>query len=127
MEDELITALAVAKARARAKKGFFHWLHQSCIFADTLVDRIVPGLPPPEEREMLWRERLGGEEDPLLTVAEPFTLWAIQGDEALARRLDWLVQADPGGVVVAPDISPYVFRKVRILNGLHTAAARCSP
>lgn len=107
--------------------GFFSWLHSACIFADTLVDRIVPGLPPDDERATLWRERLSGDDDPLLTIAEPFAIWAIKGDAALAQRLDWLVRAGNGQVVVTPDITPYVFRKVRILNGLHTAMASIAP
>ena len=106
---------------------FLDWLRDECVFADTLVDRIVPGAPTDEERRTLWHERLDGEDDPLLTIAEPFAIWAIKGDAALAARLDWLVRGGDGSVIVAPDITPYVFRKVRILNGLHTAMASIAP
>lgn len=107
-------------------EGFRAWREEHVVFADTLVDRIVPGFPPEEERATLWRERLG-EDDPLLTVAEPFTLWAIKGNVALRERLGWLVAAGAGSVVVAEDITPYTFRKVRILNGLHTCMASIAP
>lgn len=110
----------------RLGDDFRGWLHNACPFADTLVDRIVPGVASDEERQTLWRERLGEDDalnDPLLTIAEPFALWAIQGDAALAKRLDWLIAGSDGAAVVTPDISPFVYRKVRILNGLHTAMA----
>lgn len=113
-------------ARGQLGDDFSGWLDAACIFADTLVDRIVPGVASDEERQTLWRERLGDDDalnDPLLTIAEPFALWAIKGDAPLAARLDWLLQGSGGAALIAPDISPFVYRKVRILNGLHTAMA----
>jgi tagaturonate reductase len=88
--------------------GFADWLETACVFPDTLVDRIVPGTASDEERATLWRERIGDDalDDPLLTIAEPFSLWAIQGDDALAARLRWLIEGSNGAVVVAPDIRP---------------------
>ncbi len=118
----------VADVAAHGQLGddFTDWLNGACVFPETLVDRIVPGVASDEERQTVWRERLGDEDalnDPLLTIAEPFALWAIKGDAALAERLGWLLQGSGGAAVITPDISPYVYRKVRILNGLHTAMA----
>lgn len=107
--------------------GFVSWLESACVFADTLVDRIVPGAPVANERETLWRRRLEGEDDPLLTIAEPFALWAVRGNDVLAQRLNWLVNAGAGSVVVEADITSFALRKVRLLNGLHTAMASIAP
>ena len=53
--------------------------------------------------------------DPLLISAEPFALWALEGE---AEGLP--INGHPS-VVATPDISRYALRKVRILNGAHTA------
>lgn len=81
------------------------WIDRHCLFADTLVDRICTQDP----------------DNLLAAVCEPWNFWAIQApaEGAVAR----LAAAAPGEVVVAPDISRYQMRKVRILNGLHTAMA----
>jgi tagaturonate reductase len=92
------------------------WIASANTFCNTLVDRIVPGSPDEASYAELV-ERLGYE-DPMLTVAEPYALWAIEGDEALARRIAYL--AGQPGVIVAPDITGFRERKVRLLNGTHT-------
>ena len=93
---------------------FFDWLDREVTFCNTLVDRIVPGTPDDPD-DLL--DRLGYR-DALLTVAEPYRLWAIEGDDALAERLP-LSGLD--GVIVTEDLRPYRERKVRVLNGGHTA------
>jgi len=92
------------------------WIASANAFCNTLVDSIVPGTPDDAARADLV-ERLGYE-DALLTIAEPYRLWAIEGDAALARRIGYLAARD--GVIVAPDIRDYRERKVRLLNGVHT-------
>lgn len=93
---------------------FGAWLRASVTFCNTLVDRIVPGTP--DDPSDLY-ERLGYTDD-LLTVAEPYRLWAIEGNASLAERLPI---SGLDGVVVTNDLTPYRERKVRILNGGHTA------
>tara|TARA_R110002096_G_scaffold242836_10_gene434708 strand:- start:3378 stop:4475 length:1098 start_codon:yes stop_codon:yes gene_type:complete len=82
------------------------WLKDECHWINTLVDRIVPG--PPKEHPLLGT-------DPLLLSAEPFAFWAVETDRADCP----LAQLSP--VSVSKDITPYTLRKVRILNGAHTA------
>ena len=94
---------------------FQSWLANGVRFCNTLVDRIVPGLPDTQELETVHRSI--GWQDPLLTVAEPYRLWAIEGDGALAERLGF---AGHDGIVITPDITPYRIRKIRLLNGGHT-------
>lgn len=88
---------------------FLAWLDSACIFSDTLVDRICTQ----------------DDTDPLAAIVEPYTFWAIQGEPTGA--LGQLASANPGGIVVAPSIERYAVRKVRILNGLHTAMASMGP
>ncbi|WP_235338390.1 tagaturonate reductase [Paenibacillus wulumuqiensis] len=95
---------------------FCSWVEQSQLFLNNLVDRIVTGMPGDEEYARLtgsW-----GYEDSFLTTAEPYHLWAIQGDPSLDRRLP-LAQAGLN-VQWVPDLKPFRQRKVHILNGAHT-------
>jgi len=97
-------------------KLFMKWLKFHVRFCNSLVDRIVPGVPEDEARQEL--EQALGYEDKLLTVAEPYRLWAIEGDERVREMLSF-AGADPG-VVIEEDITFYRERKLRILNGGHT-------
>lgn len=98
--------------------AFDAWLVESCTFCTTLVDTIVPGRIREADEAARVAERLGYD-DLFLAVREPFQMWGIQGDEALAARLPF-IQAGLPGVFVTPDVTPFKKRKVRILNGAHT-------
>ena len=80
------------------------WLKESCTWLNNLVDRIVPGTP--KNHPLLAS-------DPLMLSAEPFAFWAIETTGNFDLRHP--------AVITAPDITPYYLRKVRILNGLHSA------
>ena len=112
--DRLREIVLAHAERWRLDSRFAGWLDRAVTFCNTLVDRIVPGTP--DDLPALY-ERMGYT-DALLTVAEPYRLWAIEGDADLAARLP-LSGLD--GVVVTDDLAPYRDRKVRILNGGHTA------
>ena len=95
---------------------FREWILNHNIFCNTLVDRIVPGFPKENIGEI---QQEIGYEDQLVVTAEPFHLWVIEGPAQVAKEL-------PAGktdlqVVFADDLTPYRSRKVRILNGAHTA------
>lgn len=99
--------------------AFSRWIESSCVFHNTLVDRIVSGFPRSESSR--YFERLEYE-DFLLTVTEPFALWVIEADEdavSRARANDRDNNALP--ILIAKSVKPYKERKVRILNGAHTA------
>ncbi|MFO0845128.1 MAG: altronate dehydrogenase [Gemmataceae bacterium] len=85
---------------------FLAWVETKCAWLNTLVDRIVTGTPA--EHPLLA-------EDPMLTACEPYALFAIEETPGLARFLEH------PAVVWTPDVTPYFLRKVRILNGGHTA------
>jgi len=84
-------------------------------FCSSLVDRIVT-VPPPDQHESL--EAQLGYRDALLTVTEPYALWAIEADPA---ELHPAFPVASITVVVKPDITFYRERKLRLLNALHTA------
>lgn len=96
---------------------FLEWLENACTFCNSLVDRIVPGRPSAEKSRSLQNEL--GYTDDLLTVTEPYCLWAIEGDEKVKALLSFQ-QANPEAVVVEPDIDCFRERKLRLLNGTHT-------
>lgn len=97
---------------------FKAWVREANRFLNTLVDRIVTGYPG-DEADALFAE--WGYADPMLTTAEPYYFWAIQGDAELEKRLPL---AGAGlNVRWVDDLAPYQLRKVRILNGTHTMMA----
>ncbi|HEU0055036.1 MAG TPA: tagaturonate reductase, partial [Longimicrobium sp.] len=109
------TVLALA-ARWELGDDFVRWIDAAVPFCDTLVDRIVPGTPAPAEHAAEEAEL--GYADALLTVAEEYALFAIEAGDEVRARLPFA--GDPR-VVVADDIAPYRERKLRLLNGAHTA------
>lgn len=96
--------------------NFRQWIEDSNHFCNTLVDRIVPGFPKEDITEI---QAQTGYEDRLVVKAEPFHLWVIEAPEAVRSAFP----AALAGLQVkfVQDITPYRTRKVRILNGAHTA------
>lgn len=98
------------------EEGFINWLTTACTFSNTLVDRIVPGYP--RERIAEITQELGYE-DKQVVEGEHFHLWVIEAPEALQKELPFpSIGLD---VKYVKDLTPYRTRKVRILNGAHTA------
>jgi len=95
---------------------FKTWLLESCSFHNTLVDRIVPGYPKDEIEE--YNNQLDYS-DKLIVTAETFFLWVIEGDKKLKQKLPF--HKTDLDVKIVSDMQPYRTRKVRILNGAHTA------
>lgn len=95
---------------------FIEWLEKCNYFCNSLVDRIVTGMPGDDIKQALEAEL--GYADELLTVSEIYSLWAIEGDEKIKNILSFS-QADPG-VVIEPNIDLHRELKLRLLNGTHT-------
>lgn len=97
-------------------QGFSQWLEDHCIFCNTLVDRIVPGFP--ENNTDSIQEKLGYR-DELMVMAEPFHLWVLEGSATVENEFP----ASKVGLEVkfVKNLQPFRERKVRILNGAHTA------
>ena len=102
------------------EEGFKKYVNEDCVFCGSLVDRIVPGRIR-DAAEVAALEEKHGYADPLLDVGEVFGLWVIEGDpEKLNDALPFRKAGLDSYVFVAPDMTPYKKRKVRILNGAHT-------
>lgn len=82
------------------------WIEASCVVPNTLVDRIVAAPSPGDPL---------AESDPLLAVAEPFALWLMDQSPAVPGLVEH------PAIRVVEDLAPFHLRKVRILNGAHTA------
>ncbi len=97
-------------------EAFKSWLLKSNTFHNTLVDRIVPGYPKDEIES--FNAQLDYE-DNLIVAAETFFLWVIEGGDDLKAKLPF--EKTDLDVKIVSDMQPYRTRKVRILNGAHTA------
>lgn len=103
-------------AKFELPDDFSAWVEEACVFTSTLVDRIVTGYPRAEAQTLC--EELGYE-DKLLVAAETYHLWVIESPKPLEDELPFK-QAGLN-VIWTQDATPYRERKVRILNGAHTA------
>jgi tagaturonate reductase len=104
--DTLQTLLLRLAAEWKLPADFQNWLRVSCSWRNTLVDRIVVN-PPRDD------PRLAGDE--MAVATEPYSLWAIEVKDGSPGPL-----RHPA-VRVTQDVMPFFLRKVRILNGAHTA------
>ena len=95
---------------------FKEWMTCANHFTNTLVDRIVPGYPHDEAAAVCEKT---GFNDSNIVKGEVFHLWVLQKDPFVQK----IFPADKAGlnIIFADDIDPYKQRKVRILNGSHTA------
>lgn len=103
----------------KLENDFILWLQEENKFCNSLVDRIVPGKPDAATLAGLQEEL--GYTDNLLSMSEPYSLWAIEGDAKVAEALSF-AKVD-SGVVIAEDIEIYRELKVRLLNGTHTLSS----
>ncbi len=96
---------------------FAAWVEKHNLFLNTLVDRVVTGYPRDEVADFAARL---GYEDGLLDTGENFHLWVIEGPARVAEKLPFTRIGL--NVIWTDDMTPYRTRKVRILNGAHTAS-----
>ncbi len=101
----------------KLESEFKTWIEEKCYFSNTLVDRIVSGYPRDEKTKNHLTELIGYE-DNLMSVGEPFGLWAVEKKGEIDK---YIVEGFNGiDVVVTDNIKYYKKRKVRVLNGSHT-------
>lgn len=114
--DELQAILLELAHLNNLEPEFIDWLENSNHCCNSLVDRIVPGTPPPTMQQEL--EAQLGYQDELKIMSESYYLWAIQGNERIKSVLCFH-QANPG-IYIEPDIDRFRELKLRMLNGTHT-------
>ncbi len=114
--DELYRCLTELAEINKMDAKFIKWMQTANHFTSTLVDRIVPGYPR-NEIEDIRKET--GYIDNNVVKGEIFHLWVLKKEPVVQKYLP----ADKTGlnVIFADDIHPYKQRKVKILNGSHTA------
>jgi len=103
---KLCELVATQADRLKLPAEFQTWIRRN-LWLNNLVDCMVT--PPPADHPLTAK-------DPLFTSAEPYALWAI---EKPAGR-DVPLFPHPA-IKVVDELSPFYLRKVRILNGLHSA------
>lgn len=91
---------------------FKAWVENENVFCNTLVDRIVTGYPKDEKFDLSF-------EDNMVDTCELFHLWVIEGPKSILNEVPF----DKSGlnIIVTDNLDNYRTRKVRILNGAHTA------
>lgn len=96
-------------------EDFKTWFTECCGVYATLVDRIVPGFPRKDIKDI--QEKISYA-DYLVVQAENFHLWVIEAPQEIAKEFP----ADKAGlhVLFVPSEVPYHERKVTLLNGPHT-------
>ncbi len=105
--DKLRALVVEQASRWSLPAEFAAWIETECLWLNNLVDCIVTS-PPADHRLAAT--------DSLLTCAEPYALWAIE--KPVGR--DVALFQHPA-IQLVDDLSVYYLRKVRILNGMHSA------
>ncbi len=115
--DTLKETLVKLACHLQMDPAFISWVEEANRYYNTLVDRIVPGYPRNEDKE-LWQQL--GYQDQNMVVGEVFHLWVIDGKTV--RSLEQKLPTKQAGlnVLFVDSIKPYKERKVKILNGSHT-------
>lgn len=98
--DTLKSLILELAGRAEADAEFINWLQSACLFANSLVDRIVS---QPIE--------------PAGAIAEPYALWAVEMQRGLRMPC-----VHPS-IKIVPDLTPYERLKIHILNLGHSVLA----
>lgn len=115
--DELKKCVDQYIALWKLPEAFKKWNDEKNFYCNTLVDRIVSGYPRDEETKARL-EALIGAKDELVSIGEPFGLWAVEKKGNIAEYIKEGVHNIE--VVLTNDIGYYKKRKVRVLNGSHT-------
>lgn len=104
--DRLLGLVLEQARRWKFFSSLADWICDACRWHNTLVDRIVSA---PKADDPLAAA------DPLFAVAEPFAQWLVEGSPGVTGL------ASHQAVQAVEGLEPYYLRKVRILNGAHTA------
>lgn len=111
----VVTRNAVAGLARLSDPGLASWIEDNAAFPNAMVDRITPATTG-RERNALVRDY--GIEDRWPVYCEEFTQWVLEDDFCAGRPA-----LEDAGATFAPDVTPYEFMKIRILNGGHASIA----
>jgi mannitol 2-dehydrogenase len=91
------------------------WVEKSVAFPNAMVDRITPAT---SDRERTFVMNTYGLADAWPVFCEDFKQWVVEDDFPLGRPR-W----EKVGAQFVPDVTPYEYMKIRILNGGHAVIA----
>jgi mannitol 2-dehydrogenase len=91
------------------------WIEETAAFPNGMVDRITPATTD-RERKLLAQDF--GIEDNWPVYCEEFIQWVLEDNFCNGRPA-----LEEAGVQFVPDVTPFEFMKIRILNGGHAAIA----
>ncbi|MDQ2805081.1 MAG: mannitol dehydrogenase family protein [Pseudomonadota bacterium] len=107
---EAVLALAALRDPALAR-----WIEAHASFPNTMVDRITPVTDAAEIADLAARY---GVADRWPVFSEAFTQWVVE-DAFVQGRPAWELV----GAQFVPDVAPYEFMKLRLLNASHLAVS----
>ena len=115
---DVVRSVVVGLAKAQ-DPDIVPWIEANMAFPNSMVDRITPGTT---EEQKKYVSEMYGFEDASPVFSEPFRQWVLE-DKFTAAGRPHLEQLE--NVKFVPDVVPYEFMKIRILNGGH--ASLCYP
>ena len=106
---------AVAGVARLWDKGLGDWIAANAAFPNGMVDRITPATT---DRERGLCAQDFGIADNWPVYCEEFIQWVLEDNFCNGRP-----ELEAAGVQFVPDVTPFEFMKIRILNGGHAAIA----
>ena len=110
-----VTRNAVVGLARLSNPELAKWIEATAAFPNAMVDRITPATTD-RERKML--AETFGIEDNWPVYCEEFIQWVLEDKFCNGRPA-----LEEAGVEFVPDVTPYEFMKIRILNGGHASIA----
>jgi mannitol 2-dehydrogenase len=111
----VVTRNAVSGLARLIDPVFADWIVENVAFPNAMVDRITPAT---SDRERALAKEMFGIEDNWPVFCEDFIQWVIE-DKFTAGRPAF----EQVGAQFVPDVTPYEYMKIRILNGGHAVLA----
>ena len=111
----VVTRNAVVGLARLSDPDLARWIEDDAAFPNAMVDRIVPATTD-RERQKLADDF--GISDRWPVYCEEFIQWVIEDDFCNGRPA-----FEDAGAQFVPDVTPYEFMKIRILNGGHATIA----
>ena len=111
----VVTRNAVSGLARLFDQDLAAWVEKNVAFPNAMVDRITPAT---SDRERNILQDSYGVEDNWPVFCEEFIQWVIEDKFCNGRPA-----FEKAGATFVPDVTPYEFMKIRILNGGHAAIA----
>ncbi len=111
----VVTRNAIAGLARLFDASLAEWVEKAVAFPNAMVDRITPAT---SDRERKFVSDTYGYTDNWPVFCEQYIQWVIEDNFPLGRP-----QWEKVGAQFVPDVTPYEYMKIRILNGGHAAIA----